>query len=134
MWNCVFLAFFNVFYPINLILFEKKSLVHLNVLFLIFFVTGVYKNIYVHYWTLLKAEKVRSWNSFWRDFFGFFSVLLPIRKLICIFGEPIIFLSTLDTSKRMIRYTYNSIFLPYSWRKYYWCTQKAKLFLYIRKL
>ena len=29
-------------------------------------VSDVFQNFDVHFWTLLKAEKVRSWSSFWR--------------------------------------------------------------------
>ena len=50
---------------------NNKSLEHLNVLLRIFFASGVFQNFDVHFWPLLKAEKVLAPKQFWRE--NFFS-------------------------------------------------------------
>jgi len=45
---------------------NNKGLEHLNVLLRIFFVTGVFQNVDVAFWPLLKAEKVLAPKQFWR--------------------------------------------------------------------
>ena len=72
--NCclLFIVFCN-FLPLNLIFFKnKKKSEHLNLLWRIFFTSGVFQNFEVDFWPLLKAEKVRSRSRFWRE--NFFSL------------------------------------------------------------
>ena len=45
---------------------NNKSLEHLNVLLRIFFVSGVFQNLDVDFWPLLKAEKVLAPKQFWQ--------------------------------------------------------------------
>ena len=45
---------------------NNKSLEHLNVLWRIFFVSGVFQNFDLNFWPLLKAEKVLAPKQFWR--------------------------------------------------------------------
>ena len=53
--NDIGTVLFYIFHPVNLNLFEKlKKGWH------IFFVSGVFENFDVHFWTVLKADKVRS--------------------------------------------------------------------------
>ena len=58
---------------------------YLNVLLRIFFVSGVFENFDVHFWTLLKAKKARSWSSFWQEFkrFHFISLIWIDKLLLC---------------------------------------------------
>ena len=57
---------------------DNKRLEHLNVLLFIFFVLGVFKNFYVEFLPLLKAEKVLPPSRFWRENFLFFKILFSI--------------------------------------------------------
>ena len=60
---------------------SNKSLEHLNVLLCIFFVSGVFQNFAVDFWSLLKAEKVLAPKQFWRKIFFSFKILFSFIHL-----------------------------------------------------
>ena len=67
-------SFFSAFFAILTMLTcffwkNNNSLEHWKILLRIFILSSVFKNFDVNFSTLLKAEKVRSWISFWREFF-----------------------------------------------------------------
>ena len=84
MWKLYNFSSFLHFTMLTRVVFWKnnKGLKHLTILLRIFFVLGVFKNLDVHFFTLLKAEKVRSSSSSFFSSNFFFISLIWIYKLL----------------------------------------------------
>ena len=63
----------------------NKSVQHSKMLLSIFSVSNAFQNFDVHFWTILKTEKVRTRSSFWQEIFSsklYFYYLFEKNKLL----------------------------------------------------